>query len=181
MSSPVHFVLVHGACHGGWCWYRIKSLLESAGHKVSCPDLKSLGIDPSNADTVFKFDEFNEPLYGTLSELGNDEKVILVAHSVGGLSAMAAMYKYIQKIQAAVFVAAAMVRDTSSGQVPDFISNDKIFDYHFGEGFDKPPTSIMVKKDAGRKYFYQRSPLEHISWNAFETATSSSINGRQIW
>jgi len=58
--------------------------LGECRHKVSCPDLKSLG--PSNANTAFKFDEYNEPLYDVLSELGDDEKVIWVAHSIGGLS-----------------------------------------------------------------------------------------------
>ncbi|KAL7240066.1 hypothetical protein ACSBR2_005848 [Camellia fascicularis] len=32
-----HFVLVHGACHGAWCWYKLKPLLESHGHKVTAP------------------------------------------------------------------------------------------------------------------------------------------------
>ncbi|KAI5316687.1 hypothetical protein L3X38_036394 [Prunus dulcis] len=40
-----HFVLVHGACHGSWCWYKIKPRLESAGHRVTALDLAASGIN----------------------------------------------------------------------------------------------------------------------------------------
>jgi hypothetical protein len=28
-------VLVHGLCHGAWCWYKAATALESAGHRVT--------------------------------------------------------------------------------------------------------------------------------------------------
>jgi len=34
-----NFILVHGPLSGGWCWKKVKSLLESKGHKVTAPDL----------------------------------------------------------------------------------------------------------------------------------------------
>lgn len=36
MSS---YVLIHGACSGGWCWEKVVPLLERAGHTVAAPDL----------------------------------------------------------------------------------------------------------------------------------------------
>src|SRR5882757_3365811 len=39
------FLLVHGAWHGAWCWYKSIPVLQRAGHKVLAPDLPSLGID----------------------------------------------------------------------------------------------------------------------------------------
>ncbi len=36
------FVLVHGAWHGGWCWDRVRPLLESEGHRVFTPTLTGL-------------------------------------------------------------------------------------------------------------------------------------------
>ncbi|KAL2897973.1 Methylesterase 17 [Bienertia sinuspersici] len=71
---PAHFVLVHGASHGGWCWYKIRCLLEIIGHKVSCPDLTGSGIDPSDADTIFTFQECNKPLHDILASLPVGEK-----------------------------------------------------------------------------------------------------------
>jgi pimeloyl-ACP methyl ester carboxylesterase len=39
------YVLIHGAFHGGWCWYKIVALLEKQGHTVVAPDLPSHGRD----------------------------------------------------------------------------------------------------------------------------------------
>jgi pimeloyl-ACP methyl ester carboxylesterase len=36
-------VLVHGAWHGGWCWARLRPLLEARGHRVWTPTLTGLG------------------------------------------------------------------------------------------------------------------------------------------
>ncbi len=33
------FVLIHGACHGAWCWHKMIPLLVSRGHRVMAPDL----------------------------------------------------------------------------------------------------------------------------------------------
>lgn len=32
------YVLVHGALHGAWCFYKIIPGLRQAGHKVIAPD-----------------------------------------------------------------------------------------------------------------------------------------------
>ena len=42
-GRAMSFVLVHGAWHGGWCWARLKPLLETAGHRVTAPTLTGLG------------------------------------------------------------------------------------------------------------------------------------------
>ena len=39
------FVLIHGACHGAWCWEKLVPLLEARGHKVVAPDLPGSGED----------------------------------------------------------------------------------------------------------------------------------------
>ncbi|XP_047333643.1 salicylic acid-binding protein 2-like [Impatiens glandulifera] len=54
-----HFVLVHGACHGAWCWYKLKPLLESAGHKVTAIDMAASGINPKKIEEVWTFDDYN--------------------------------------------------------------------------------------------------------------------------
>jgi pimeloyl-ACP methyl ester carboxylesterase len=46
------FVLVHGAWHGAWCWYKIIPLLEEAGQKVVALDLPSLGMDRTSIAAV---------------------------------------------------------------------------------------------------------------------------------
>jgi len=72
-----HFVLVHGIGGGGWCWYKIKCLMENSGYKVSCIDLKSAGIDQSDADSVLSFDDYNQPLLDFMSSLPENEQVVV--------------------------------------------------------------------------------------------------------
>ena len=36
------YVLVHGGGHGGWCYKKVKRILEAAGHEVFAPSLTGL-------------------------------------------------------------------------------------------------------------------------------------------
>lgn len=70
-----HFVLVHGIGGGAWCWYKIRTLMGSSGYRVSCINLKSAGTDPSDADSVLSFDDYNKPLMDLMSSIPETEKV----------------------------------------------------------------------------------------------------------
>ncbi|MED6186384.1 Methylesterase 17 [Stylosanthes scabra] len=161
-----HFVLIHGIGGGAWCWYKIRCLMENSGYKVSCIDLKSAGIDQSDADSVLTFDDYNKPLMDFMSSLPDNEQVILVGHSAGGLSVTQACHKFANKIRLAVYVAATMLKfgflndqDIKQG-VPDLSEFGDVYKLGFGLGADKPPTSAMVKKEFQRKIIYQLSPHE---------------------
>ncbi|KGN48490.1 putative inactive methylesterase 20 [Cucumis sativus] len=111
MDQMKHFVLVHGACHGAWCWYKIKPLLEAAGHRVTMLDMAGAGVNRRAIQEVKSFEEYSEPLLKTMACLGPNEKVILVGHSFGGMSLALAMENFPHKISASVFVT-AFVPDT---------------------------------------------------------------------
>ncbi|KAL3526729.1 hypothetical protein ACH5RR_011385 [Cinchona calisaya] len=109
-QTQKHFVLVHGACHGAWCWYKLKPLLESAGHKVTALDLSASGINPRNFQDLRSFYDFTLPLLQFMASIPPNEKVILVGHSYGGLNIALAMENYSKKICVAVFLNAYMHR-----------------------------------------------------------------------
>ncbi|MGM0591388.1 MAG: alpha/beta fold hydrolase [Halobacteriota archaeon] len=76
------FVLVHGSFHGGWCWQRVASQLEAAGHEVHTPTLTGLGerkhlVSPRTGLDVHVHDVANVLEYRDLSD------VVLVGHSYG--------------------------------------------------------------------------------------------------
>ncbi|XP_027329986.1 methylesterase 17-like [Abrus precatorius] len=161
-----HFVMVHGIGGGGWCWYKIRCLMENSGYKVSCIDLKSAGIDQSDADSVLTFDDYNQPLLDFLAALPENEQVILVGHSAGGLSVTQACHMFAKKIRLAVYVAATMLKfgfltdeDLKDG-VPDLSEFGDVYQLGFGLGQDKLPTSALVKKEFQRKIIYPLSPHE---------------------
>ena len=41
------FVLVHGAFHGAWCWFKLVPELEKRGQRVVAIDLPGAGDDPT--------------------------------------------------------------------------------------------------------------------------------------
>jgi pimeloyl-ACP methyl ester carboxylesterase len=73
-----HFLLVHGACHGGWCWDAVASILRSAGHQTSTPDLP---CDDLAAGLTDYTDVALASLHGVVDD------VVVVGHSLGALVA----------------------------------------------------------------------------------------------
>ena len=103
-----HFVLAHGVCHGAWCWYRVATLLSSAGHRVTALDMAACGASPARAEEVASFEEYSRPLLDTVAALPPGEQVVLVGHSFGGQSLALAMERCPDSVAVAVFASAAM-------------------------------------------------------------------------
>ena len=72
------FLLIHGTCHGGWCWDELAPLLQQRGHAVAAPDLP---CDDVNAGLPEYADHAESTLSGTSGE------VVVVGHSLGALTA----------------------------------------------------------------------------------------------
>ncbi|CAL5369561.1 unnamed protein product [Camellia sinensis] len=103
-----HFVLIHGSCHGAWCWYKVATLLRSGGHGVTVLDLAASGVHPKQVEEVRSMSDYLEPLMEFMVSLQVDDRVILVGHSMGGIGISVAMERFPEKISVAVFVAAFM-------------------------------------------------------------------------
>ncbi|XVF17752.1 hypothetical protein REPUB_Repub10bG0150700 [Reevesia pubescens] len=106
----------HGMCKGAWCWYKLKTLLQSAGHRVRALDLAASGINmkmKSIQDILALFHEYSEPLLEMLASLPPNEKVILVGHSQGGMNLALAMDKFPHKISVGVIFLTAYMPATT--------------------------------------------------------------------
>ncbi|KAF9611389.1 hypothetical protein IFM89_032058 [Coptis chinensis] len=163
-----HFVLVHGACHGAWCWYKVETLLKSAGHKVTALDMATCGINPKQVDQVQSISDYFEPLTKFMEAIPIEERVILVAHSYGGLGISMAMEGFPDKITVAVFVCAAMpgpsfsastIQQESSRRRGSQMDNRLKFD----DGFDKPPTSLEFGPNYLASILYQLCSPEDLT------------------
>ena len=108
-----HFVLVHGLCHGAWCWYKLVPLLKSLGHRVTALDLSGSGDDPKRVDQITSFSDYIKPLMEFMESLPQHEKVVLVGHSYGGMGISLAMECFPEKILLAIYVT-AFVPNTES-------------------------------------------------------------------
>ncbi|MFI5047050.1 MAG: alpha/beta fold hydrolase [Acidimicrobiia bacterium] len=78
------YVLVHGGGHGGWCYSKVKRLLEAAGHEVFAPSLTGLAershlLSPK-IDLDLHIDDIVRELH-----FWDLRDVILVGHSYAGM------------------------------------------------------------------------------------------------
>ncbi|KAL6338488.1 hypothetical protein AAG906_020584 [Vitis piasezkii] len=175
-----HFVLVHGACHGAWCWYKVATLLRSAGHRVTALDLAAAGANGKRLDELNSISDYYEPLIEFMTSLVTGEKVILVAHSLGGVSVSVAMERFPQKISVAVFVAALMPGpDLNLPTVIQELKNDLIFIWNYSitrevrvlpwirstrliRGPNNPPNLLIFGPEYLAAKLYQLSPPEDL-------------------
>ncbi|KAK4341322.1 hypothetical protein RND71_039823 [Anisodus tanguticus] len=163
------FILVHGEGFGAWCWYKTIALLEETGLLPTAIDLTGSGIDLTDAKNVTTLAEYSKPLIDYLENLSEDEKVILVGHSVGGACVSYALELFPQKIAKAVFLCATMISD---GQRPfdvfaEELGSAEVFMESkfliYGNGKEKPPTGFMFEKDQMHGLYFNQSPAKDVA------------------
>ena len=83
-KKDVIFVLVHGAWHGGWCWKKVKTILENQGFSVYTPTLTGLGERSHLLNEEIGLDTHIQDIVSVL-EYEDLKNVVLVGHSYGGM------------------------------------------------------------------------------------------------
>ena len=73
----MHFVLVHGAYHGAWCWDALRKELRRLGHSSTAVDLPCEDPDAGA-------ERYANEVLASLPKTG--EGVVLVGHSLAGLT-----------------------------------------------------------------------------------------------
>jgi pimeloyl-ACP methyl ester carboxylesterase len=106
-------MLVHGASHGGWCWEKVKPLLEANGNRVCAPDLPGMGKDDTPPANVTLADNV-EKLSRLLDKM--DEPVVLVGHSLGGITISALAEARRRKLKALVYLCAILPQPGKTGR-----------------------------------------------------------------
>ena len=101
-------VLVHGAWHGAWCWYKVVPLLQRAGHRVLVPDLPGHGRDaaPIGGATMQDYAQRVVDVMRTANE-----PVVLVGHSMGGMVISTAAEQQPDSVARLVYLAAMLLDD----------------------------------------------------------------------
>ena len=73
-----HFLLLHGACHGSWCWDALAPILAAAGHGSTAPDLPCDSLSAGLGESA-------DAAIASLPDAAED--VVVVGHSLGALLA----------------------------------------------------------------------------------------------
>lgn len=105
------FVLVHGAFHGAWCWTKLIPELERRGHRAVAFDLPGGGEDTTPIEAI-TLESYVARIADAVSR--QPEPVILVGHSLGGMSITAAAERVPDRIRMLVYLCAFILRDGES-------------------------------------------------------------------
>lgn len=107
------FVLLHGAMHGGWCWTRVRELLEAKGHNVFTPTLTGLGERSHLLTRDVSVETHIQDIVNVLRYEGLSD-VTFVAHSYAGLVAAVIPDRVPGAIKKMVFLDAILPRSGES-------------------------------------------------------------------
>ena len=77
-------LLVHGSCHGAWCWRDAIPALQALGHEVRAIDL------PGHGDNHAPIEEVTLDAYARAIAAACTGDTVVVGHSLGGYSITAA-------------------------------------------------------------------------------------------
>ena len=102
------YVLVHGAYHGGWCYEQVVPLLEAAGHTAIAVDLPGHGKNrkPIEEVTLAAYVDHVSAIIEAQSE-----PVILVGHSLGGMTITEVSERLPEKVSWVVYLTAVMLKN----------------------------------------------------------------------
>ena len=106
------FVLVHGGGHGGWCYKKVKPILEEAGHEVFAPSLTGLAERSHLLSPAIDLDVHISDIVQVL-HYWDLHDVVLVGHSYGGMVITGVADRAADRIAKLVFLDAA---NPSNGQ-----------------------------------------------------------------
>lgn len=94
------FLLIHGSCHGAWCWRDVIPALEALGHTARAIDMPSHGDDPTPVEDV--------TLEGCRDAIlaASTPETIVLGHSWGGFPISAAGEAAPEKMRGLIYLCA---------------------------------------------------------------------------
>ncbi|AEF37841.1 lysophospholipase [Mycolicibacter sinensis] len=105
-DASVPILLVHGVCHGAWCWQRYIRIFAERGHHVIALSLRGHGAS-SGGDRLHRFglDDYVDDVADVLGAVGR--RAVLVGHSMGGAIVQRYLATRSPAVRAAVLFASA--------------------------------------------------------------------------
>ena len=101
-----NFVLVHGAAHGAWCWERVVPILEVSPHvqQVIAIDLVGHGerLEEKPQEEIC-IDDYADDIVREI-EVGNLHDVVLVGHSLAGITLPPAAHRLVSRLRRLVYL-----------------------------------------------------------------------------
>lgn len=102
-----YIVLVHGICHGAWCWENFIDFFATQEYQCYAVSLRGHGESEGKEDiNSFRLSDYVDDVK-TVVDMCGDSKPFLVGHSMGGAVVQQYIGKYTDTVQGAVLFAPA--------------------------------------------------------------------------
>ena len=122
-NNKPHFLLIHGAWHGGWVWNEISDILRYQRYSVSTPTLTGLGEKKHLLSSKITIETFIEDVVNHII-FENLNNIILVGHSFAGSVISGVADRLKDRIQKLIYFDAMILID---GQKPfDIIPKETV-------------------------------------------------------
>jgi pimeloyl-ACP methyl ester carboxylesterase len=132
------FVLVHGACVGGWCWRWVAPLLREFGHEVHTPTLTGLGERMHLASPEINLDTHIQDIVNVL-DFEDLTDVVLVGWSYGGMIVAGVAGRVPERIGHVIYFDSDVPRDgDTSAPESNHAARTELARLH-GDGWRVPP------------------------------------------
>ncbi len=148
-----HFILIHGAWHGGWCWDGVIEKLKNAGHTAEAPTLP--GHHPEDDRSNIGLNDYVDKIVGILKQ--QTDSVVLVGHSSAGFLLQEAAPKSADKISHLIFLNAFILPNGKSqfDLVPPEVSEGMT-----AAAKASPDNCVPVDEDFVRNMLMAGEPVE---------------------
>jgi pimeloyl-ACP methyl ester carboxylesterase len=158
------FVLVHGACHGGWCWSRVAPLLRVAGHDVFTPTLTGFGERAHLLRAEIGPATVVQDVVAVL-ECEELRDVVLVGHSFGALVALGVADRVPDRLARIVLLDGVVVEPGQPGfaGLPPEVAEQRTAAAlaNGGVAYPPPPASAFGVSDPGDLAWISRRLTPH--------------------
>ena len=147
------FALVHGAWHGAWCWELLEAELERRGHRTVATDLPC--ENPASTSSLYA-DVVVAALHGV------DDDVVLVGHSLGGLTIPVVASR--RPVRSQVYLC-ALVRAPGQSMADRAEANADFGPADFSASIvGNDDGTITIPPEAAARFLYQDCTPDQIAW-----------------
>lgn len=153
-------MLVHGACHGAWCWDRVVPLIEAAGHRVLAPDLPGRGANGAPGWWRWTMQDYAKAIIKAARHAGGP--VIAVGHSMGGQVISAAAESAPELFERLVYLTAFLPADGDS--IVSLAALDKTSDIAKAARTSLFKGQITLDPVAAHPIFYGDCNTDDFAW-----------------
>jgi pimeloyl-ACP methyl ester carboxylesterase len=163
------YVLVHGAYHGSWCFDKVVPLLEAKGHNVMAVDLPGHGNNRVPMEQVTLANYIDHVC--SIVE-AQDEPVILLGHSLGGMTVTQVTERMPEKIAWVVYLTAMMPKNGQNRT--DLAEHEGPEDMAAMRILSDDGLSVTMSRENIPPTFYAECPPEDVE-RAFELLVPQAV------